>query len=217
MPETIDTTPSTGNRNCSDSEDGPVPILDDESEQLRLRIIEVVGKRKVRSFADSAGIGATSLRNYMDGVRKPKRPAIEKIAFEGRVSADWLATGQGQRQRQMMSQRSGSRLQAMQYMTGGDDPIPDGKINSDLLRMCLQACYCVHGDDFAKSLVPIQLIYAADFYNQLAALANSKGPQASVDDFCRLDATALADQLRFFLQMGWARKFPYESDLSGTW
>lgn len=106
---------------------------------------------------------------------------------------------------------------AMQYMNGADDPPPSGKINSDLLRMCHQACSYVHGEDFPKSLVPIQLLYAADFYNQLAALANSKGPQASIDDFCRLDAKALADQLRFFLQMGWARKFPYESDLAGTW
>lgn len=217
MPETIDTTPSEPNRNCSDSESGPVPILDEESEQLRLRIIEVVGKRSVRSFADAAGIGPTSLRNYMDGVRKPKRPAIEKIAFEGRVSADWLATGHGPKLRQVQAQQNGSRMLAMQYMSGVGEPQLDGKINSDLLRMCLQACYHVHGEDFPKALVPIQLLYAVDFYNQLAALANSKGPQARLDDFCRLDAKALADQLRFFLQMGWARKYPYESDISGTW
>lgn len=217
MPETIDTTPFPENRNSSDSDNQAVPILDEESEQLRLRITEVVGKRSVRSFADAAGIGATSLRNYMDGVRRPKRPAIEKIAFEGRVSADWLATGLGPKPRQAMTQQIGGRMLAMQYMNGADEPPPSGKINSDLLRMCLQACCHVHGEDFPKSLVPIQVLYAADFYNQLAALANSKGPQASVDDFCRLDAKALADQLRFFLQMGWARKFPYESDLAGTW
>lgn len=217
MPETIDTTPLDKNRNSSDSDSEPVPILDEESEQLRLRITEVVGKRSVRSFADAAGIGATSLRNYMDGVRKPKRPAIEKIAFEGRVSVDWLANGWGPKPRMETTQQSGGRMVAMQYMTGSDIHSPGGRINSDLLRMCLQACYAVHGEDFHKAMVPIQVLYAADFYNQLAGLADSKGPQARLDDFCRLDAKALADQLRFFLQMGWARKFPYESDLSGTW
>lgn len=217
MPETIDTTPSQPNRNSSDSDNEAVPILDEESEQLRLRIKEVVGKRSVRSFADAAGIGPTSLHNYMDGVRKPKRAAIEKIAFEGRVSSDWLATGLGPKPRQSMTQQNGGRMLAMQYMSGGDEPPPSGKINSDLLRMCLQACSHVHGEDFPKSLVPIQLIYAADFYNQLADLAKSRGPQASVNDFCRLDAKALADQLRFFLQIGWARPFPYQAEEFGSW
>lgn len=230
MPKTVDTTGFEQNRNSSDSEEPPVPILDGESELLRLRIKEVVGNRPVRAFARGAKIGESSLRDYMEGRRIPKRPTIEKIAFEGRVSTEWLATGAGLKEMRgvMWHQKGSGKTTALldlhQYVQSAVAESTTGQINIELLRMCLLASKRVFGEDFARALDTIQLEYAADFYNQLAILVRSKGPRAELSDFCKLEIAALADQLRLFVQMGWARNFPADSSDrprsgpgAGTW
>lgn len=208
MTETIDTTPSPKNRNSSDSGSDPVPILDEESEQLRLRIKEVVGDRSVRSFADAAGIGPTSLRNYIEGERKPKRPAIEKIAFEAQVSSEWLATGREPKYRNGVSSYAPVGATVLRVME--NQPLT-GLVNPVLLSRCFNACREVHGEDFMKTIMSVQLQYTADFYNQLIAVATAKGGQASLDDFTRLTPEELSSQLRYFIKIGWARKFPCDN------
>jgi len=232
MPKTVDTTGLGANRNSSDSKDAPVPILDDESELLRQRIKLVVGDRPVRAFARAAKVGESSLRDYLEGRRSPKRNALEKIAFEGRVSTEWLITGVEPKQhRGVIWSASGagktasSALVAMQYLQAADgDNVAAGQINVDLLRMCLLAAKRVFGEEFANALDIIRLEYAADFYNQLALMVKMKGPSASLGDMCKLDVSAMADQLRLFVQMGWVRNFPADPNDtprpghdSGTW
>lgn len=225
MAKTVDTTGFDRNRNSSDSEESSVPIRDQESELLQARIKEVVGNRPVRAFARSAKVGESSLRDYMEGRRTPKRPAIEKIAFEGRVSTEWLATGTGPKEMRGViwhatgSGKTTTAHDVHQYTQPSEQEATiDQQINTELLRMCLLASKRVFGEDFSHALVTIQLVYAADFYNQLALLVRSKGPRANLGDFCKLEIAALADQLRLFIQMGWARNFPADSgDLKGTW
>lgn len=214
MAKTVDTTGFDQNRNSSDFEQPSVPIRDHESELLQERIKEVVGDRPVRAFARDAKVGESSLRDYMEGRRTPKRPAIEKIAFEGRVSTEWLATGTGPKEMRGVvwhATGSGKTTTAHDVHQYTQSAAPDAtidQVNIELLRMCLLASKRVFGEDFSHALVTIQLEYAADFYNQLALLARSKGPRANLGDFCKLEIAALADQLRLFIQMGWARNFP---------
>ncbi len=93
MPKTIDTTAIEGNRNSSDSKAPSVPILDEESELLRQRIKEVVGDEPRRAFARRAQLSDTALRDYIEGRRRPKREALEKIARAGMVVGAWLTEG----------------------------------------------------------------------------------------------------------------------------
>lgn len=217
MAKTVDTTGFDQNRNSSDSGDASVPIRDQESELLQARIKEVVGDRPVRAFARDAKVGESSLRDYMEGRRTPKRPTIEKIAFEGRVSTEWLATGSGPKEARGViwhavgAGKTTTAQEVLQYAQQAGHEAPAVQINIELLRMCLLACKRVFGEDFSHALDTIQLEYAADFYNQLALLAHSKGPRANPGDFCKLEIAALADQLRLFVQMGWARKFPADA------
>lgn len=225
MPKTIDTTELDPNRNSSDSDELPVLILDEESELLRQRIKEVVGEEKVRAFARRAQISATALRNYIEGRRRPKRDAIEKIARTGSVVYAWLLEGRRPKYRHEMTQSmslgnmqpSNGAAMVMEYSKGIDPATPSGTINAQLLQLCLEACKHVHGEAFIKTLADSQILYAADLYNQLVALANAKAPATHLEDFCRLDAKALADQLRVFLQMGWAAKFPPPDNASWSW
>lgn len=214
MAKTVDTTVFDLNRNSSDSEESSVPIRDRESELLQVRIKEVIGDRSVRAFARDAKVGESSLRDYMEGRRTPKRPTLEKIAFEGRVSTEWLATGTGPKEMRGVvwhtkgGGKTATAYDMHQYVQQARADTTDDQINIELLRMCLLACKRVFGEDFSNALVTIQLEYAADFYNQLALLARSKGPRANLGDFCKLEIAALADQLRLFIQMEWARNFP---------
>lgn len=212
MPKTIDTTGFEKNQNCSDSTSQGVPILDHESELLRLRIKEVVGDQSLRAFARDAGIGPTSLRDYIDGRRTPKRSALDRIAFQGRVSSEWLATGKGHREVRGVSYASHSNDNShLLESPTAQRPSHDGQINANLLRLCLLSCKQVFGEDFSNALITIQMQYAVEFYNQLVQMANAKTPHTALNTFCQLDSGALSEQLRVFIKMGWARKFPSDS------
>ncbi|MER2539316.1 MAG: hypothetical protein ABTQ26_08755 [Azonexus sp.] len=132
------------------------------------------------------------------------------------VTVDWLATGRLPKYRRELThsmsqgsmQSSNGPLMVMEYSKGIDPAQASGTINAQLLQLCLKACKHAHGEAFTNTLTDSQILYATDLYNQLVALANAKSPPTNLEDFCRLEAKALADQLRFFLQMGWALKFP---------
>jgi len=78
--------------------DAPVRVPDENSDHFTGRVRSVIGDGSVRRFARRAGIGATTLQNIVDGAR----PTVDKlvaIARAGGVSVDWLATGEGPRDR----------------------------------------------------------------------------------------------------------------------
>lgn len=190
------------------------------------RIKELIGEDTNVSFAQACGFSEGTLRKYLKGAT-PGSDKMSAMAKYRRVRMEWLETGAppkferdlaalSQSQYQMGGNQA-TTLRAQQYTTGSGSDHQDGRINSALMRLCMLACNQVHGEDFSKSLILVQLEYACDFYNQLVAMVNSKGPRASLDDFCQLDVSAIADQLRFLLQMGWARPFPYQADEFGSW
>lgn len=204
------------NRTASDSNEAKRPILQDESDALVDRIKEVVGDSSVSSFSRRCGFGESILRGYLAEGKRPGIDYLVSMANVGGVTVDWLATGRLPKYRRELTQSmslgsmqsSNGALMAMEYSKGIDPAPANGAINGTLLELCLEACQQAHGADFAKALTTIQVRHAADLYNQLVVLANAKSPSTNLEDFCRLDAKALADQLRFFLQMGWALKFP---------
>lgn len=221
MTQPTDNSSKKQKRTPSDTIVRPRPIPKEQTDAIRARIKEIRGKASRESFGERAGLSESTLRSYEEGVSVP-HDVIACLAFAGGVTTDWLITGREPKHRRAMmvqtlgGERAPSGLSAMQYIKGSDDPVPPQTINSALLRNCLAATKTVHGEDFSKAIIPVQLEYACDFYNQLVNMAVSKVPPASVNDFCRIEIAALADQLRFFIQIGWARKFPSESDLPGN-
>lgn len=226
MPKSRVDTPSQGKVTASHSKAAARHIRSKESDApdmaLAARIRELIGNDANTSFAAACGFSEGMLRKYLKGAQ-PRPQYLANMADYRNVNIQWLATGAEPKSRtpvMMQMLESGKTLKgmlAMQYTNGGSNVAPNGAINSALLCLCLEACKQVHGEDFSKTLTDSQLLFAADFYNQLVALANAKTPHADLDDFCRLDAQAMAEQLRFFLKMGWAMKFNPKGGEFGSW
>lgn len=220
MAKTIDTTAFAENRNSSDSNADPVPILDKESELLRQRIKSIVGDEKKRAFARRAGISETALRGYMAGIRKPKREAIECMARAGNANPDWLATGSGERSRKglIMHTSGGGKtntsLLAMQTMAGYTvdgatrNTKPISSLIDKLLQPALAALQLVHGDQFKAEPASLQLDYAMNLSALLNELAASTPEHHDPLSVTRLSTDDLASQLRVFLALGWAKTYP---------
>lgn len=199
MPETRVNSSFAENRNSSDSEHGEVPIHSVESELTAARIKEVVGDESKRAFARRAGISETSLRDYIELRRTPKRQALASIAEAGSVSTEWLTSGKGPKTR---AEQRAAQGQA-QYQVGGE-PAPVARIDLALLRKCLGACNIVYGEPFAAAPVARQLEHAADFYN---ALLPNIGPRLSLRELAARDAAALAVMLQGFIAINSVRQF----------
>ena len=66
------------------------PELDDFPSRLK----KAVGENSIRGFARSCGFSDTVLRQYLNGLSVPTRPALLSIARIADVSLEWLAGGQ---------------------------------------------------------------------------------------------------------------------------
>lgn len=227
MPKTPVATPLAGNVTASHSERSTRHIRTKESDapdfELAARIKELIGKDSQVGFAKACGFSEGMLRKYLKGAR-PGKDNLVAMANYRNVSLQWLATGRGEKSEHRglipNTPGAGKTMNSLKYyqtVMEHSGEHPNGLINCSLLRLCLLACSQVHGEEFAKTLLVVQLEYACDFYNQLVRMANAKGPSTSLDDFCRLESSALADQLRFLVQMGWVRSFPLESSVAGSW
>lgn len=167
------------------------------------------------AFTEQFGYG--SVRTYQKNEAGHNEAGIflaESFARAG-INANWLLTGEGD----MLlhgargGQANGNGSQA-QYLVSEPASAVDTPLGVDcaFLRLCLGACVMVHGEGFAREPAALQLEYAADLYNLLMkqAAAHGQGVKAGLAAFSRLEARGLADQLRLFLQLGWARV--YNSD-----
>lgn len=221
MPKSRMVASSEENVTTSHSSQGTRHIRTKESDAADMaraaRIKELVGDDTGVEFSTACGFSEGMLRKYLKGAT-PGSDKISAMAKYRRVRIEWIETGEPPKyERDLAALANGAGKRSFQYTQGAGVEHQDGYINADLLRMCLLACNQVHGEDFIKAIQIVQLDYACDFYNQLVTMANTKGPRVSLDNFCRLGQSALAEQLRFLLQMGWARRFPLESNLSGSW
>lgn len=93
------------------------------------------------------------------------------------------------------------------------------EVDWGLIRQCLYACEEVHGAPFVDRDVVVQMEYAVDLYNLLVRISRQRpgGGPSSLDPFKRLEVKALAEQLRIFLQMGWAKRYPPPQTESFSW
>lgn len=72
------------------------------------RLQEAMGDRSARSLADRAGIGSSTLHQYLKGKSEPTRKALVAIANELGVRLEWLATGEGPKRGAYEQQINGS-------------------------------------------------------------------------------------------------------------
>lgn len=89
------------------------------------------------------------------------------------------------------------------------EPAPRGRfgeLEPVLLDCCLRACQEVHGAPFEAEPALLQLAHAGELYNLVIRMAHQAGKSPA--DIMRLEVKGLAEQLRLFLKMGWARPYP---------
>src|SRR3990167_965072 len=67
------------------------------------RLRQIIGREPVNSFAKRCGVPGSSVRDYLVGA-KPRTDKLAKIAIANHVSIHWLATGDGQRNYDAVSQ-----------------------------------------------------------------------------------------------------------------
>jgi phage repressor protein C with HTH and peptisase S24 domain len=63
--------------------------------EFKDRLSDLIGTESVRAFAMKAGVAETTLRQYISGRSEPNMSQLIKIASTANVRIDWLATGDG--------------------------------------------------------------------------------------------------------------------------
>lgn len=91
-----------------------------------------------------------------------------------------------------------------------DDSLPREEIELPALLRCHAACVAVYGERFSEVNAREQMAYAVDLYNLFLRFATIRkdGAKRSLSSMDRLDNDALAQQLRLFKQLGFAKHFP---------
>ncbi len=135
------------------------------------------------------------------------------------INTNWLLTGDGemlqgaQPGRDQVSavynMQEGVAQGQAQYLEEPEAPVYS--LDGALLRQCWGACAAVHGAPFSAANTFLQLEHAVDLYNLLLRLAAASA-KSRLEDFARLETNGLADQLRLFVKMGWARPWQPPSD-----
>lgn len=168
----------------------------------------------------SEQFGYGSARTYQKNEAGHNEPGILLAAAFVRfgINANWLVAGEGDMLLPGQLGGVGGQCPGGGYQVQGvvSEPSPQAEaptgVDCGFLRLCLGACVLVHGDTFAREPAALQLEYACDLYNlaMKQAAAHGQGTAAGLAAFSRLETRGLADQLRLFLQLGWARV--YNSD-----
>lgn len=184
---------------------------------LRLKEARAALGLSQTEIAARSGVPVGTIRKYEQGPSLPGAEAIEAFVGLG-INANWLLTGEGD-MLQAGPRRGGDQGVAVYNREGvaslvqepgrnAQEPVI-AAIDGALLRLCWGACAAVHGAEFSAANQFLQLEHAVDLYNLLQRLAAAEG-QAILEQFARLDVGDLAQQLRIFIKMGRARRFPKE-------
>lgn len=153
-------------------------------------------------IASRSGVPFGSYQKYEGGYRKSiTHDNLSKLVAIG-ISEQWLVSG-------VEPILSKDRAAPAQVYPMAFEPAPDkdvGQIHRALLDNCLRACQAVHGEPFKAMTALDQLAYAVDLYNLIVRMMREVGggPETAL----RLEVTGLAEQLRLFLRMEWAKSFP---------
>lgn len=161
-----------------------------------------------------------SRRGIQENEARNRVPGGAVVAYMVRlgINANWLLTGEGDMllagprpgvaQGAAVYNRGGGASQVNEPGLNAQEPVI-AAVDGPLLRLCWGACSAVHGAAFSAANQFLQLEHAVDLYNLLQRLAAAEG-QAILEQFGRLDVGDLAQQLRIFIKMGRARRFPSE-------
>lgn len=168
-------------------------------------------------MAEQSGVSARGYQGYEDGRSVPGGEVVAGMVRLG-INANWLLTGEGDMllagprpggaQGAAVYNRAGGASLVQEPGRNAQEPVI-AAIDGALLRLCWGACSAVHGAAFSAANQFLQLEHAVDLYNLLQRLAAAEG-QAILEQFGRLDVGDLAQQLRIFIKMGRARRFPSE-------
>ncbi|WP_338726584.1 S24 family peptidase [Shewanella baltica] len=111
----LDISMDTG-KNPFETSNNPKGII--PSEQIipfKARISEIIGENSVRAFARSCSLSDKTLRDYMSGKTYPTLDRLALIAEASGRSINWLATGDVEASKAMMSQEIAGNIKVPEY------------------------------------------------------------------------------------------------------
>lgn len=206
MPKNDINSDTSMNQNSSDSKGAAVPILNDESEQRRLRILECVGEEKIRAFARRAEISEAALRSYLKGLRLPKQSAIAKIARAANKSTDWLTNG---RSAHLLKQMAVTvHNQSEQTASLSLDGNEWSNLTQQLMQPVLEALETIHGERFSQEPAKLQIAYALEFIGLFVSMASCIPKDRNPLAITYMTRDMLNAQIQIFLKLGWISKYP---------
>lgn len=170
----------------------------------RLKAARVALGLSIPEIVSHSGVPVGSYQKYEGGQRKsPNNENLRKLVSIG-ISEQWLVSG-------VEPILSKDRAPQGAIKTYGlvSEPTPEmglSLIHQALIENCLRACQEVHGEQFKAMTALDQLAYAVDLYNLILRMTRDVGnnPISAL----RLEVTGLSEQLRLFLRMEWAKRFP---------
>ncbi|MGN5116162.1 XRE family transcriptional regulator [Aeromonas sp. 55A] len=85
------------------------PILPEGIGLFNERLKELIGHESVRAFGRRVGISDTTIRKYLSGETEPTISRLVSIAVSCEVALEWLATGEGPKQRSHLIEERASQ------------------------------------------------------------------------------------------------------------
>jgi hypothetical protein len=189
-------------------------------ERLKL----VAGDRPYEWAEKPNGIGKPLMTSLMRLKGRPQTKSIDKLVAATGIPAEWWLHGEGpppgagavQEERASAFRVPAGERRMMGVSSAELAYTADSReVDTGLWDNCFRACQQVHGAEFSALPASQQSAYANDLYNLVVKMAAQTG--RSVKDAHRLEVVGMADLLRVFGRMGWARRFPdRRCDLPGV-
>lgn len=171
------------------------------------------------AFATKSGCSVRTLENNEKGANEAGVGLMSAFLLAG-INTNWLLTGDGE----MLLKAAPAAavdapwqaipdvvkypppigMAAMESFAGDAAPVVDVA----LLTRCMDACTEVYGKDFDARSPSVQVAYAADLYNLLSRMAGASRSAGAQAALLRLEVSGMAEQLRLYIKLGWARQFP---------
>lgn len=191
------------------------------------RLMLVTGDRPYE-WANDHGIEKALMTSLTRVKGRPHRKSLDKLVAASGIQAEWWLNGNGRppspaeaasaaEPRSVFAYGLGSKERRRETLIATESAFgADAReVDTSLWDNCFRACQQVHGAEFGALPPGQQSAYANDLYNLVVRMASQTG--RSVQDAHRLEVVGLADLLRVFGKMGWARRFPdRRRDLPGV-
>lgn len=179
-------------------------------------------------WANEHGIEKALMTSLTRVKGRPHKKSLDKLVAASEIPAEWWLNGEGKppslvasggstESRSVFSYGLGPKERRRELVSAAEAAfIADAReVDTGLWDNCFRACQQVYGPEFCALPPGQQSAYANDLYNLLVRIASQTG--RSIQDAHRLEVIGMADLLRVFGKMGWARRFPdRRRDLPGV-